>query len=159
MIHNLTLLIDSFVIQTDEGNQAFTIERTTSQNLEMLTMRDMQRSVHHVIPIDPSPAHLPFDILGKDGKRVARVISTPVTPVRDRFSVQIATGEIWEAGGDVGNSEYRLMSGETQIAEVSHRWFLRPGTFGVEVASGRDDALVLAVTAVIDRFAQGIDAA
>jgi uncharacterized protein YxjI len=159
MIRNLTLLIDSFVIQTDEGNEAFVIERTTRQNVEMLTLRDMQHSVRYVIPFDPSPAHLPLDVVGKDGKRVARVTSTPVTPVRDRFSVQIATGGIWEATGEIGNSEYRLTSGEAEIAEVSQRWFLRPGTFGVEVASGSDDALVLAVTAVIDQLAHGIDPA
>lgn len=159
MIQNLTLLIDSFVIQTDEGNEAFTIERTSRQNMAILTLRDMQHSVHYVISIDPSPAHLPLDVVGKDGKQVARVTSIPVTPVRDRFFVYLATGGIWEASGEVGNSEYRLMSGETEIAEVSQRWFLRPGTFGVEVASGSDDALVLAVTAVIDQLAHGIDTA
>ena len=37
-----------------------------------------------------------------------------------------------------------------KIAEVSKRWFRVRDTYGVEIAPGQDDVLVLAVTAAID---------
>lgn len=37
-----------------------------------------------------------------------------------------------------------------QVAEVSKRWFRVPDTYGVEIAPGQHDVLLLAVTAGID---------
>jgi uncharacterized protein YxjI len=36
---------------------------------------------------------------------------------------------------------------------VSKRWFRARDTYGVEVAPGQDDVLILAITAVIDTMA------
>ena len=40
-----------------------------------------------------------------------------------------------------------------RIAEVSKKWFRVRDTYGVEIAPGEDDALVLAVTVAIDTMA------
>jgi hypothetical protein len=38
------------------------------------------------------------------------------------------------------------------VAEVSKRWFRIRDTFGIEIAPGEDDALILAVTVCIDQM-------
>jgi uncharacterized protein YxjI len=40
-----------------------------------------------------------------------------------------------------------------RVAEVSKRWFRVRDTYGVEVAPGENDILILATTAVIDTMA------
>jgi uncharacterized protein YxjI len=39
-----------------------------------------------------------------------------------------------------------------KVAEVSKRWFRVRDTYGIEVAAGEDDALLLAVAVCIDRM-------
>jgi uncharacterized protein YxjI len=41
------------------------------------------------------------------------------------------------------------------VAEVSKRWVRVRETYGVRVAPGQDDALILAVTACIDEMRRG----
>ena len=41
------------------------------------------------------------------------------------------------------------------IARVSKRWFRLRDTYGVEIAGGEDDALLLALTVAIDEMAHG----
>lgn len=38
------------------------------------------------------------------------------------------------------------------VAEVSKRWFRVRDTYGIEIAPGQDDGLILAVTACIDEM-------
>jgi uncharacterized protein YxjI len=41
------------------------------------------------------------------------------------------------------------------VAEVSKRWFRIRDTYGIEIARGQDDALILAVTVCIDQMTRG----
>jgi uncharacterized protein YxjI len=44
------------------------------------------------------------------------------------------------------------MSGGTVIAQISRSWFRIRDTYGVDVAPGQDDALILAVAVCLDRI-------
>ena len=53
---------------------------------------------------------------------------------------------------DTGRAATIERDGDT-VAEVSKRWFRVRDTYGVEVAPGENDVLILATTAVIDTMA------
>ena len=55
-----------------------------------------------------------------------------------------------EAKGDFLDLEYTFTRGDQPVAEVSKRWFSWADTYGVEIAGGEDDILILASTVVID---------
>jgi uncharacterized protein YxjI len=152
-MQNLASIADTVMVQTDEGIVAFTIDLSQRDTMEALVIRDMEGSACCFLPAPPSSPEAAADILGNDGRRLARVIRTPISAVRDRFEVDITTGDFWLVIGDTGSREFTLDSPNGQVAEVSRRWFLLPNTFGVEVVPGQDDALVLAVAATIDRLA------
>ena len=59
-----------------------------------------------------------------------------------------------EAKGNIVDHEYKIERGAT-LAEVSKRWFRIRDTYGIEIASDQDDALILAVTVCIDQMARG----
>ena len=46
--------------------------------------------------------------------------------------------------------EYTLSRSATPVATVSKRWFSFTDSYGVDIAEGKDDILVLASTVVID---------
>ena len=54
------------------------------------------------------------------------------------------------AEGDFLDHEYTFSRHGQRVAAVSKRWFSWTDTYGVDVAEGEDDVLVLASTVVID---------
>ena len=55
-----------------------------------------------------------------------------------------------EAQGSFMDMEYTFERGGRKVAEVSKRWFSWTDTYGVDIADGEDDVLILASTVVID---------
>ena len=149
---NLGSISDAVTVQTDQGNAAFQFEIAQRELEDVLVLRDMAGSVRCLLHGHLSTLTVGTDILSGDGRRLAHVTRTPVSAVRDRFEVDTESGGFWLVIGDVGNREFTLDSPKGKIAEVSRRWFKLPNTFGVEVAPGQDDALVLAVTTAIDQL-------
>jgi len=66
-----------------------------------------------------------------------------------RFEVDSGSDHV-EATGDFLDHAYTFTRADRPIAEVSMRWFTLADTYGVDVADGEDDILVLAATVVID---------
>ena len=60
-----------------------------------------------------------------------------------------------EAEGDFLDHEYHFARGGRIVATVSKQWFSWSDTYGVEIADGEDDALLLASTVVIDMVCHG----
>ena len=55
--------------------------------------------------------------------------------------------------GNIVDHEYTIEQDGAKVAEVSKRWFRVRDTYGVEVAPGENDVLILAITAVVDNMA------
>ena len=76
-----------------------------------------------------------------------------ITPVRDRWTVKIGSGPDLKVQGNILDHEYKIEEGRTKIAEVSKKWFRFRDSYGVEVAPGQNDIIILAVTVAIDMMA------
>ena len=59
--------------------------------------------------------------------------------------------------GNVVDHEYEIEADGTKIAEISKRWFRVRDTYGIEIAPGRDEILVLAVAVAVDAMAGRAD--
>jgi uncharacterized protein YxjI len=94
-----------------------------------------------------------MEIEDRDGNPVATVKKAMITPLRERWTVKVAHGPDLDVRGNIVDHEYTISDGRTTVAEVSKKWFRIADTYGVEVAAGRDPALLLAVTAVLDTMA------
>jgi uncharacterized protein YxjI len=91
-------------------------------------------------------------VVERDGETVATVKKALVTPLRTRFSVDVEGGPELKAKGNIVDHEYEIERDGHKIAEVSKRWFRFRDTYGIEIASGENDALILAITACIDEM-------
>ena len=72
------------------------------------------------------------------------------TLLRCKFSVDVPGPDDLEAQGDFLDHEYTLERSGGVAAQVSKRWFSWTDTYGVDIADGEDDALILATVVVID---------
>jgi uncharacterized protein YxjI len=94
-----------------------------------------------------------MEIEGPDGKKLATVKKALITPLRDRWTVKIKGGPDLDVQGNILDHEYRIGEGRQKVGEVSKKWFRLRDTYGVEIAEGQDDVIILAVTVAIDIMA------
>jgi len=83
---------------------------------------------------------------------VATVKKAMISPLRQRYSVDVRGGDDLDVHGNIVDHEYTVERGGDKVAEVSKRWFRVRDTYGIEVAPGQDDALILAVSVCLDRM-------
>jgi uncharacterized protein YxjI len=84
--------------------------------------------------------------------KVATVKKALMTTLRDRFTVELEGGGRLEVEGNILDHEYQITRDGIPVANISKRWFRVPDTYGVAVAPGQDDALVLAMAVCIDHL-------
>ena len=94
-----------------------------------------------------------MEIEGPDGNKIAIVKKAMITPLRERWIIKVEDGPDLHVQGNIVDHEYRIERDEAKVAEVSKRWFRVRDTYGVEVAPGENDVLILASAAVLDTMA------
>jgi uncharacterized protein YxjI len=98
-----------------------------------------------------------MEIESADGERIAMVKKAAISPLRERWVVDRPDAPELRVQGNVVDHEYEIEQDGTKVAEISKRWFRVRDTYGVEIAPGQDDVLVLAVAAAIDAMAHDRD--
>jgi uncharacterized protein YxjI len=85
------------------------------------------------------------------GDQVCAVVKKDLfTFFRCRFTVDVPGPDDLEAEGDLLEQEYQFVRGGKVVASVSKQWFSWSDSYGVDIAAGQDDVLILASTVVID---------
>jgi uncharacterized protein YxjI len=91
----------------------------------------------------------------RDGELAAVVKKSLFTFLHCKFTVNVRGPDDLEAEGDFLDHEYCFGRGGRTVAAVSKRWFSWTDTYGVKIADGEDDVLILASTVVIDTVCHG----
>jgi uncharacterized protein YxjI len=92
----------------------------------------------------------PTYYLEREGKVVAEVRKHLFTLFRCKFTVDVPGPDDLEAQGSFLDHEYTIARHDRTVATVSKRWFSWTDTYGVEIADGEDDVLLLAAAVVVD---------
>jgi uncharacterized protein YxjI len=67
-----------------------------------------------------------------------------------KFTVDVEGPDDLQASGNFTDHEYAFERGGRTVATISKQWFSWTDTYGVDIAGGEDDVLILASTVVID---------
>jgi uncharacterized protein YxjI len=84
------------------------------------------------------------------GERAAEVRKRSFSPLGARFTVDVAGPDQLDIVGDLLGHEFTIRRGGHTVATVSKRWFSVHDTFGVQVAPGQDDLLILATVLALN---------
>jgi uncharacterized protein YxjI len=150
MRQKLVALGNDFYIENEQGEKVFKVDGKVLRVRDTLVFRDMQGNKLCQVQEQLLRVKDTMKVEGPDGKTLATVKKAIITPVRDRWTVKIKGGPNLDVQGNILDHEYRIEEGRTKVAAVSKKWFRIRDTYGVEVAEGQDDVLVLAVTVAID---------
>ncbi len=142
---------DDFWVENEDGEHAFKVDGKALRIRDTFVLEDAAGA--EPLKIQEKKLHVRDTMeIERDGRTVATVKKALITPLRDRFSIDVEDGEDMEAKGNVVDHEYKIERGGDRVAEVSKRWFRVRDTYGIEIAPGQDDALNLAVTVCIDQM-------
>jgi uncharacterized protein YxjI len=145
---------DDYWIESGDGERAFKVDGKALRIRDTLVLED--RSGAELFTVQEKKLHIRDTMeIERGGRTVATIKKALITPLRDRFSIEVEGGEDMEAKGNIVDHEYKIERGGDDVAEVSKRWFRVRDTYGIEIAPGQDEALILAITVCIDRMTRG----
>jgi uncharacterized protein YxjI len=144
---------DDYVIENDRGEQVFRLDGKALRIRKTILFEDMDGRELCKIQERMLRVRDSMEIEGPEGARIAVVHKAMITPFRERWVVDLQDRPDLRVQGNIVDHEYTIERDGVTVAEVSKRWFRVRDTYGVEVAPGENDVVVLAVTAVIDTMA------
>jgi len=147
---------DDFAIRNEAGKDVFFVDGKAFSFGDKLSFQDLQRNELAFIRQKLLSWGPTYEIT-RDGEVAAVVKNHLFTLFRCQFTVDVPGPADLEAQGSFLDLEYTFKRGETTVAEVSKRWFSWADTYGVDIAAGEDDVLILASTVVIDMVCHADD--
>jgi uncharacterized protein YxjI len=152
MTQRLLSIGDDFFIENERGERVFKVDGKALRVRSTLLFEDLQG--HELAKIQEKMLRVKDTMeIERDGRTVATVKKALITPVRERFTVNVRGGPDLDIQGNILDHEYHFEQGREQVAEVSKKWFRVRDSYGVEIAPGQEDALILAATVALDMMA------
>ena len=143
---------DDFWIENEAGARVFKVNGKAMRLRNTLDLEDLQGN--QLCRIQTRVMHIRDSMAIEDphGERLALVHKALISPLRERWKVDLDGDHEWEVQGNIVDHEYAIEDDGRKIAEVSKKWFRVRDTYGVEIDEGENDALILAVTVAVDQM-------
>ena len=138
-----------FTIQDANGNDAFLVDGAGFSLGARLTFQDLAGK--ELVRIEQRLfSWSPTYEIHRGDQLIATVEKEAFTLFSCSFTVDVPGPDDLQADGDFLDLEYEFKRGARKIATVSKQWFSLSDTYGIDIAEGEDDVLLLASAVVID---------
>ena len=118
MRQKLVSIGDDYFIQNEQGQRVFKVDGKALRVRDTLLFEDMQG--HELAKIKEKMLRVKDTMdIEHDGKVVASVKKAMITPLRERFTLNIQGGPDLDIQGNLVDHEYRIDRGRERVAEVS----------------------------------------
>ena len=142
---------DDFWITDSDGNQVFLVDGKALRLRQTFELKDTYGAVlttgrRKLIAIRDTME------IEHDGQVVATVRKALVSPLHHRSVIDLDDGSQLEAVGNLLDKEFDIQAGGQPIAHISRAWFRVRDSYGVDIAPGQNDALLLSIAVCLDRI-------
>ncbi len=144
---------NDYFIEDAEGQKVYKIDGKVLRVRDTLVFRDIEGQELCRIQERLLRIRNTMEIEGPGGAYLASVKKALITPLRERWEVELSGGPSLQVQGNILDHEYTIAEGRETITEVSKKWFRIRDTYGVAIAPGQNDVLILAITVAIDMMA------
>jgi uncharacterized protein YxjI len=141
---------DDYFIKDESGNNVFFVDGKAFSIGDQLSFQDLAGNELAYIKQKIFAIGRTYEIY-RNGELAAVVKKALFSPIHHRFSVDVPGPDDLEAKGNFLDHEYTFRRGDDVVATVSMRWFTIRDTYGIEIADGEDEVLILASAVVIDQ--------
>ncbi|HSP08903.1 MAG TPA: LURP-one-related family protein [Candidatus Dormibacteraeota bacterium] len=144
---------EDFWIENDRGEQVYKVDGKVLRIRETFELQDAGGTALAVIQAKLL-AIQPTMNIERSGQVWATVKKALFTLFRQHYSIHVHNGAVLEAQGDILNHEYEITDGGQVIATISKRWFTVLETYGIAIAPGQDEVLLLSAAVCIDEMSE-----
>ena len=127
MRQRLLSIGDDYWIEDEAGNRVFRVDGKAMRLRKTMYFEDADGQRHCRIQTRVMHLRDTMEIEDPDGNRIAMVHKKLITPLRERWKVDVEHGEDLEVKGNIVNHEYEIEQDGHKVAEVSKQWFRRAG--------------------------------
>ena len=156
MRQKMISLGEDFTIEDESGRKAFEVDGKVMSLRETFELKDPRGNVVATIRGKFVSIRPKMDILRNDDV-IATITKALFAPFGDKFKVEVAGGEDLRVNGSILDHEYTIERDGKAVGQVSKRWFTFTDTYGIEIAPGEDDALILSIAVALDEMAHDPD--
>jgi uncharacterized protein YxjI len=157
MRQRLVSIGEDFDIADEHGNPVFRVDGKVMRLRDTFVLEDLQgREVATIREKKLLSLRESMNIL-RAGTTIATVRKARFTPFRNKFTIDVEGDKDIVAQGDILHHEYELRRGDDAVARISKHRLALSDTYGIEIAPGEDDGLILAVAVAIDEMAHDAD--
>jgi uncharacterized protein YxjI len=149
---------DDFWIEDEAGERVFRVDGKALRLRKTLKLEDLDGNELCKIQERRLRVRDTMEIEAPDGSRMGLIQKALITPLRERFEVEVPGRPELKVRGNILDHEYEVKREGDKVAEVSKKWLRMRDTYGIEVAPGEDDVLILAVGVALDAMAHDRDA-
>jgi uncharacterized protein YxjI len=153
MRQKLVSIGDDFWIENERGERVYKVDGKALRIRQTLIFENPQGQELAKIQEQMLRVRDTMDIDGPTGETLATIKKALITPLRERWTVKVGAGPDMEIQGNILDHEYTIEADGHKVAEVSKKWFRLADTYGVEVAPGQNDLVILASTVAVDMMA------
>ena len=149
---------EDFWVENDRGERVFKVDGKVLRIRETFVLESADGSELATVEAKLI-AIRPTMRIERDGQVIGTVKKALFTLLHQRYEVELEDGEELEAEGDITNHEYEIRSrsdGQT-VATISKRWFSLRDAYGIAIAPGQDEVLLLAAAVCIDEMSEHRD--
>jgi len=141
---------DDFWIENESGQRVFRVDGKVLRISKTYVFLDMAgntlcRIKERLLTIKDT-----MEIEDTEGKEMAIIRKALISPLRDRWTIKVRNGPDLDVQGNILDHEYAIRQGRHRVAEVSKKWLRLTDTYGVAIADGQNDILILAIAVAMD---------
>jgi uncharacterized protein YxjI len=147
---------DDFWIENGRGQRAYLVDGKALRIRDTLLFKDMQGQERYKLQEKMVRVRDTMTLYTADGQTAATIKKALITPLRDRYTVDLPGQPGLETQGNILHHEYTIEQGGRPVATISKRWFRVRDTYSIDVVPGTiDPLLAVAMTVAIDMI-QGV---
>jgi uncharacterized protein YxjI len=150
---------DDSWIEDDAGARVYRVDGKALRLRKTLKLEDLEGNELCKIQERKLRVRDTMEIEAPDGSRMGLIQKALITPLRERFEVEVPGRPELKVRGNIFDHEYEIERDGDKIAEVSKKWLRLRDTYGLEIASGEDQVLILAIAVALDAMEHDRDAA
>ena len=141
---------DDSWIEDENGDRVFRVDGKALRMRKTLKLEDAGGNELCKIQERKLRVRDTMEIEAPDGSRMGLIQKAMITPLRERFEVEVPDQPELKVKGNIFDHEYTIKREGGKVAEVSKKWFRMRDTYGIEIEPGQDEVLILAVAVALD---------
>jgi len=149
----LLALGEDFWIQNAQGENVYRLDGKVLALTQTFVLEDVGGNELARMQAEMFTLRRTMDV-ERGGQVVATVRKAFINVLGQSFSVDIAGNGELQASGDILNHEFQITAGDAVVATISKQWFAADFMYGIAIAPGQDEVLMLCVAIAIDEMSE-----